>query len=68
MIKYNFRAFYPLILGIILWTIKPPSGLDAKIIAYTMFIVFTSTILSILIKAIPMSTSVLIGLIAIHYN
>ena len=66
MIKYNFRAFYPLILGIILWTIKPPSGLDEK--AYLMFIVFTSTILSILIKAIPMSTSVLIGLIAIHNN
>ena len=61
MIKYNFRAFYPLILGIILWTIKPPSGLDEK--AYIMFIVFTSTILSILIKAIPMSTSVLTGLL-----
>ena len=61
MIEYNFRAFYPLILLIILWIIKPPSGLDKE--AYIMFIVFTSTILSILIKAIPMSTSVLIGLL-----
>ena len=61
MLKYNFKAFYPLILGIILWTIKPPSGLDEK--AYIMFIVFTSTILSILIKAIPLSVSVLTGLL-----
>jgi len=41
--------------------IKPPSGLDQE--AYLMFIIFSSTILSILIKAIPMSTSVLIGLL-----
>ena len=61
MIKYNFRAFYPLILGIILWAIKPPSGLDKE--AYSMFIIFASTILSVLIRAIPMSTSVLIGLL-----
>ena len=61
MIKYNFRAIHPLFLGIILWMIKPPSGLDQK--AYLMFIIFSSTILSILIKAIPMSTSVLIGLL-----
>ena len=61
MIKYNFRAIHPLFLGIILWMIKPPSGLDQK--AYLMFIIFSSTILSILIKAIPISTSVLIGLL-----
>ena len=61
MIKYNFRAIHPLFLGIILWMIEPPSGLDQK--AYLMFIIFSSTILSILIKAIPMSTSVLIGLL-----
>ena len=61
MIKYNFRALYPLILGIILWAIKPPSGLDQD--AYLMFIIFASTILSVLIRAIPMSTSVLIGLL-----
>ena len=61
MIKYNFRAFYPLILGIILWAIKPPPGLDKE--AYLMFIIFASTILSVLIRAIPMSTSVLIGLL-----
>ena len=61
MIKYNFRAIHPLFLGIILWMIKPPSGLDQE--AYLMFIIFSSTILSILIKAIPMSTSVLIGLL-----
>ena len=61
MMKYNFRAFYPLILGIILWVIKPPSGLDKE--AYLMFIIFASTILSVLIRAIPMSTSVLIGLL-----
>ena len=61
MIKYNFRALYPLILGIILLAIKPPSGLDQD--AYLMFIIFASTILSVLIRAIPMSTSVLIGLL-----
>ena len=61
MIKYNFRAIHPLFLGIILWMIKPPSGLDQE--ACLMFIIFSSTILSILIKAIPMSTSVLIGLL-----
>ena len=61
MIKNNFRALYPLILGIILWVIKPPSGLDQD--AYLMFIIFASTILSVLIRAIPMSTSVLIGLL-----
>jgi len=61
VIKYNFRAIHPLFLGIILWMIKPPSGLDQE--AYLMFIIFSSTILSILIKAIPMSTSVLIGLL-----
>ena len=61
MIKYNFRAIHPLFFGIILWMIKPPSGLDQE--AYLMFIIFSSTILSILIKAIPMSTSVLIGLL-----
>ena len=60
MIKYNFRAFYPLILGIILWAIKSPSGLEQK--PYLMFIIFALTILSVLIRAIPMSTSVLIGL------
>ena len=60
-INYNFRAFYPLILGIILWAIKPPPGLDKE--AYLMFIIFASTILSVLIRAIPMSTSVLIGLL-----
>jgi DASS family divalent anion:Na+ symporter len=61
MIKNNFRALYPLILGIILWAIKPPSGLDKE--AYLMFIIFASTILSVLIRVIPMSTSVLIGLL-----
>ena len=61
MIKYNFRAILPLILGVILWMIKSPSGLNQE--AYLMFIIFSSTILSILIKAIPISTSVLIGLL-----
>ena len=61
MIKYNFRAFYPLALGIILWAIKPPPGLDKE--AYLMFIIFASTILSVLIREITMSTSVLIGLL-----
>ena len=59
--NYNFRAFYPLIFGFILWGIKQPNGLDKD--AYLMFIIFTSTILSVLIRAIPMSTSVLIGLL-----
>ena len=59
--NYNFRAFYPLIFGFILWGIKQPDGLDKD--AYLMFIIFTSTILSVLIRAIPMSTSVLIGLL-----
>ena len=66
MIKYNFRAFYPLILGIILWAIKPPSGLDKE--AYLMFIIFASTILSVLIREITMSTSVLIGYLSIIFN
>ena len=62
MIKYNFRAIQPLFLGIFLWAIRPTGDLDKD--AYLMFIIFSSTILSILIKAIPMSTSVLIGLLA----
>ena len=62
MIKYNFRVIQPLFLGIFLWAIRPTGDLDKD--AYLMFIIFSSTILSILIKAIPMSTSVLIGLLA----
>ena len=61
MIKYNFKTIHPIVLGIILWLIRAPSGLNQE--AYLMFIIFSSTILSILIKAIPMSTSVLIGLL-----
>ena len=62
MIKYNFRLIQPLFLGIFLWAIRPTGDLDKD--AYLMFVIFSSTILSILIKAIPMSTSVLIGLLA----
>ena len=57
----ELKTISPLFVGSVLWVLGPPIGLNAK--AYLMFIIFISTILSILIRTLPMATSVLIGLL-----
>jgi len=63
----DLRSTYPILIGLILWFLGPPMGLDGR--AYCMFVIFISTIISLLIRVLPMATSVLIGLsIAILTN
>ena len=57
----NLKILYPIIAGSILWIYGPPSGLEAK--GYHIFIVFISVIISLLVRVIPMSVSVLTGLL-----
>ena len=56
----NLKKLYPIIAGMVLWIIGPPSGLNEN--GYQIFVVFISVIISLLIRAVPMAISVLTGL------
>ena len=56
----NLKKLYPIIAGVVLWIIGPPSGLNEN--GYQIFVVFISVIISLLIRAVPMAISVLTGL------
>ena len=56
----NLKKLYPIIAGVVLWIIGPPSGLNEN--GYQIFVVFISVIISLLVRAVPMAISVLTGL------
>ena len=56
----NLKKIYPIIAGMVLWIIGPPSGLNES--GYQIFVVFISVIISLLVRAVPMAISVLTGL------
>ena len=56
----NLKKLYPIIAGMVLWIIGPPSGLNEN--GYQIFVVFISVIISLLVRAVPMAISVLTGL------
>ena len=56
----NLKKIYPIIGGMVLWIIGPPSGLNES--GYQIFVVFISVIISLLVRAVPMAISVLTGL------
>ena len=60
MPKYDLKKFYPLILILFCWFLKPPEELSIS--GYRVFIVFVSVIFSILLQSIPTAVSVLTGL------
>ena len=60
MREYDLRKFYPLILILTFWFLKPPEELN--IIGYRIFIIFVSVVFSILLQSIPTAVSVLAGL------
>ena len=60
MRQYDLKKFYPLILILVFWFLKPPEELDIN--GYRVFIVFVSVIFSILLQSIPTAVSVLTGL------
>ena len=56
----DLKAAYPIFIGFFLWLLGPPTGLEHD--AFLMFIIFISTIGSLLLRVVPMAMSVLIGL------
>ena len=60
MNNMNLKKIFPIIAGILLWLIGPPSGLNET--GYQIFVVFISVIISLLVRAVPMAISVLTGL------
>ena len=60
MRQYDLKKFYPLILILVCWFLKPPEELSIS--GYRMFVVFVSVIFSILLQSIPTAVSVLTGL------
>ena len=58
--KKKISKFYPLFLTLSLWFVNPPE--DLNVVAFRLFIIFISVILSLLIQAIPMAVSVIAGL------
>ena len=56
----KFKGFFPVLAGLLLWLLGPPEGLDTH--AYHLFVVFLTVIASLMVRAVPMATSVLAGL------
>jgi DASS family divalent anion:Na+ symporter len=54
-----WRYLVPVGLGVVLWFLPPPDGLDAK--AWHMFAVFVATIAGIMTAPLPMSAVAIIG-------
>ncbi|WP_095077208.1 DASS family sodium-coupled anion symporter [Pseudomonas sp. Irchel s3h17] len=58
-LRNAWRFFVPVIIGIALWFLPAPSGLDGK--AWHMFAVFVATIAGIMTAPLPMSAVAIIG-------
>ncbi|WP_268989187.1 anion permease [Cupriavidus necator] len=54
-----WKFLVPLGIGIVLWFLPPPAGLEAK--AWHMFAVFVATIAGIMTAPLPMSAVAIIG-------
>ena len=57
----KLNGIYPIILGLILWFIGSPEGLEEN--GYKMFVVFITVIASLIVRVLPMAVSVLTGLV-----
>ncbi|NQY44060.1 MAG: DASS family sodium-coupled anion symporter [Legionellales bacterium] len=57
----NIRILLVISISIIVWFIPPPDGVQTQ--AWHMFAIFLGTILSVVIHALPMGASTLIGLV-----
>ncbi len=54
------KKLFPILFGFIFWFLNPPDGLTQE--GYQIFIVFISIIFSLILRAIPMAVTVLVGL------
>ncbi|TWT05242.1 anion permease [Planococcus sp. CPCC 101016] len=62
--EVNWRKlFISISIGLILWFIPPPSGLEAE--AWHLFSIFVATIVSLVIKPIPMGSTAILALTVI---
>ncbi len=53
----------PLLLGLTLWLISPPAGLDLR--GWHMLVIFLSTLLGVMVMPLPMSAVTLMGVVAL---
>jgi DASS family divalent anion:Na+ symporter len=58
--KEHFKQFVILIFAFVLWFVPPPEGLDLK--AWHLFDIFISTIIAVVIEAVPIFTASIIAL------
>lgn len=56
------RLAVPLAVGIVLWFIPPPEGVDAA--AWHMFAIFVATIVGVIAKPLPMGAVCVVGMVA----
>lgn len=56
------RAAVPLVVGLALWWVPPPAGVDAP--AWHMFAIFVATIVGVIARPLPMGAVTVVGLVA----
>jgi divalent anion:Na+ symporter, DASS family len=56
------RMAIPLVVGVVLWFVPPPTGVDAP--AWHMFAIFVATIVGVIARPLPMGAVTIVGLVA----
>lgn len=56
------RAAIPLAVGLVLWFVPPPDGVDAP--AWQMFAIFVATIVGVIARPLPMGAVTVVGMVA----
>lgn len=56
------RLAIPLVVGVVLWFVPPPAGVDAP--AWHMFAIFVATIVGVIARPLPMGAVTVVGLVA----
>ncbi|WP_254630346.1 anion permease [Cellulomonas sp. GbtcB1] len=56
------RMAIPLVVGVVLWFVPPPEGVDAP--AWHMFAIFVATIVGVIARPLPMGAVTIVGLVA----
>ena len=62
-LKAIFRLIAPIVLGVILWLLPAPEGLDSQ--GWHMLVIFFSTLLGVMVSPLPMSAVTLMGVAAL---
>lgn len=56
------RLAIPLVVGVVLWFVPPPAGVDGP--AWHMFAIFVATIVGVIARPLPMGAVTIVGLVA----